>query len=164
MSGRSTAPPLSAATGSLPRPMTLSSGWLMQDIVHVDDTADRVSSVGYAPAVYQPADYVPPASASANPAGTPGSNGDTRPLHSSDWAQAPPPSSSAWYRATVPGTVLTTLVDNRVYPDPLYGENNRPNIIPESLCRTSYWYRTEFALPSSFSGKRVWLNFDGINY
>lgn len=23
---------------------------------------------------------------------------------------------SAWYKATVPGTVLTTLVDNKVYP------------------------------------------------
>src|SRR5579864_241932 len=47
-----------------------------------------------------------------------------------------------WYAATVPGTVLTTLVNNRLYPEPLYGENNRPEIIPESLCRTSYWYRT----------------------
>jgi beta-mannosidase len=26
-----------------------------------------------------------------------------------------------WYDATVPGTVLTTLVDNKVYPEPLYG-------------------------------------------
>ena len=47
-----------------------------------------------------------------------------------------------WYKATVPGTVLTTLVNNHVYPQPLYGENNRPEIIPESLVQTSYWYRT----------------------
>ena len=26
--------------------------------------------------------------------------------------------SRTWYRATVPGTVLTTLVDNKVYPEP----------------------------------------------
>ena len=69
-----------------------------------------------------------------------------------------------WYKATVPGTVLTTLVDNGVYPEPLYGENNRPNKIPESLCRTSYWYRTTFTVPESYSGHRVWLNFDGVNY
>ena len=69
-----------------------------------------------------------------------------------------------WYRATVPGTVLTTLVDNHVYPEPLYGENNRPNKIPESLCRTSYWYRAVFVVPKAFAGKKVWLNFDGINY
>ena len=35
-----------------------------------------------------------------------------------------------WYLATVPGTVLTTLVNNKVYPEPLYGENNRPDSRP----------------------------------
>lgn len=69
-----------------------------------------------------------------------------------------------WYAATVPGTVLTTLVNNGVYPDPLFGENNRPDKIPESLCRTDYWYRTVFPVPAAYSGKRIWLNFSGINY
>ena len=46
---------------------------------------------------------------------------------------------AGWYAATVPGTVLTTLVNNKVYPEPLYGENNRPEVIPESLNKTSYW-------------------------
>ena len=69
-----------------------------------------------------------------------------------------------WYPATVPGTVLTTLVNNKVYPEPLYGENNRPDRIPESLARSSYWYRTSFTIPASYSGRTIWLNFDGINY
>lgn len=69
-----------------------------------------------------------------------------------------------WYTATVPGTVLTTLVANKVYPEPLYGENNRPDKIPDSLCRMTYWYRTTFTVPKSYTGKTVWLNFDGINY
>lgn len=69
-----------------------------------------------------------------------------------------------WYAATVPGTVLTTLVNNKVYPEPLYGENNRPDRIPESLARTSYWYRTTVTIPQSYKGKKIWLNFDGINY
>ncbi len=51
--------------------------------------------------------------------------------------------TKGWYAATVPGTVLTTLVNNHVYPEPLYGENDRPEIIPESLVHTSYWYRTD---------------------
>jgi opacity protein-like surface antigen len=38
--------------------------------------------------------------------------------------------AAGWYGATVPGTVLTTLVNNHVYPEPLYGENNRPESIP----------------------------------
>ncbi|RYX81986.1 glycoside hydrolase family 2, partial [bacterium] len=73
-------------------------------------------------------------------------------------------SSDKWFSATVPGTALTTLVNNHVYPEPLYGENNRPQNIPDSLSRISYWYRTTFDVPTSFIGKNVWLNFDGINY
>jgi len=71
---------------------------------------------------------------------------------------------AGWYPATVPGTALTTLVNNQVYPEPLYGENNRPNRIPDSLCRTPYWYRTTFTPPASYAGRKIWLNFDGINY
>ncbi len=69
-----------------------------------------------------------------------------------------------WYPATVPGTVLTTLVNNQVYPEPLYGENNRPDKIPDRLCRESWWYRTTFQVPPAYAGKKIWLNFDGINY
>jgi hypothetical protein len=72
--------------------------------------------------------------------------------------------TAGWYAATVPGTVLTTLVNNKVYPEPLYGENNRPEIIPESLNRTSWWYRTVLNVPKTYSGRRIWLNFDGINF
>ncbi len=71
---------------------------------------------------------------------------------------------SGWYQATVPGTVLTTLVDNHVYPEPLYGENNRPDKIPESLSRTSYWFHTAVTVPAGYAGRHVWLNFEGINY
>ena len=72
--------------------------------------------------------------------------------------------SSGWYAAVVPGTVLTSLVKDGVYPEPLYGENNRPDKIPDSLCRASYWYRTAIDVPATFSGKQIWLNFEGINY
>ncbi len=72
--------------------------------------------------------------------------------------------TTGWYAATVPGTVLTTLVNNHVYPQPLYGENNRPESIPDSLVHASYWYRTTIAVPQTYKGERVWLHFDGINY
>jgi hypothetical protein len=72
--------------------------------------------------------------------------------------------TTGWYAATVPGTVLTTLVNNHVYPQPLYGENNRPETIPDSLVHASYWYRTTIAVPQTYKGDRVWLHFDGINY
>ena len=71
---------------------------------------------------------------------------------------------TGWYNATVPGTVLTSLVNDGVFAEPLYGENNRPDKIPESLCRTSYWYRTQFMVPNVYAGSSIWLNFHGINY
>ena len=67
-----------------------------------------------------------------------------------------------WYAATVPGTVLTTLVNDGVYPEPLYGENMRA--IPENLNKTSYWYRATFAVPTAYKGRHTWLHFGGINY
>jgi len=72
--------------------------------------------------------------------------------------------ADGWYAATVPGTVLTSLVNDHIYPEPLYGENNRPESIPESLSRTSYWYRTVVQVPASYAGRHIWLNFDGINF
>ncbi len=68
----------------------------------------------------------------------------------------------AWYDATVPGTVLTTLVNEGVYPDPYYGLNNL--LIPESLNKQDYWYRTEFTVPNDFAGRELTLQFNGINY
>ena len=70
---------------------------------------------------------------------------------------------SDWYKATVPGTVLTTLVDNGVYPDPYWGINNV--LIPDSICRMNWWYRTEFVLPDNIrkTTNHV-ITFNGINY
>jgi hypothetical protein len=67
-----------------------------------------------------------------------------------------------WYIAIVPGTVLTTLIANGVYPDPTYGLNNLA--IPESLNRQDYWYRSEFELPPELGSRQLSLSFNGINY
>ncbi len=70
--------------------------------------------------------------------------------------------ASRWLAATVPGTVLTTLVDRGVYPDPAYGLNNLA--IPESLNKHDWWYRAELDAPAAVAGKRMELVFNGINY
>lgn len=68
-----------------------------------------------------------------------------------------------WYNAVVPGTVLTTLVQQGVYPDPKFGLNNLS--IPDDLCRKDWWYCTEFTLSDEMlSGKTLELLFNGINY
>jgi archaellum component FlaF (FlaF/FlaG flagellin family) len=68
-----------------------------------------------------------------------------------------------WYNATVPGTVLTTLVDQGIYPDPYIGLNNLQ--IPDTLCRMNWWYRVKFDLPNEFEqNEYAQLLFNGINY
>ena len=71
-------------------------------------------------------------------------------------------SDASWHAATVPGTVLTTLIDRGVYPDYDYGLNNMA--IPESLARQDYWYRTAFDVPAALDGRQLTLTFKGINY
>lgn len=70
---------------------------------------------------------------------------------------------SGWLAATVPGTVLTTMIDRGIYPDPDFGLNNLA--IPESLNQHDYWYRAEFPTPATDgAGRRFTLHFAGVNY
>ena len=84
-----------------------------------------------------------------------------------------------WYPATVPSTVVGTLVEDKVYPDPLVGQNLR--LIPgcgypiganfsnlpmpeDSPFRVTWWYRTQLRIPASYHGQNIWLHLDGINF
>ena len=67
-----------------------------------------------------------------------------------------------WLAATVPGTVLTTMIDRGLYPDPDYGLNNLA--IPERLAHQDYWYRVAFAAPPQSRGQHLTLTFEGVNY
>jgi hypothetical protein len=69
---------------------------------------------------------------------------------------------SKWLIATVPGTILTSYLNLGAVPDPFYGDDLSQ--ISDFFSHTDWWYRNELEVPSSFAGKRVWLNFDGINY
>src|SRR5438128_1069033 len=86
---------------------------------------------------------------------------------------------AGWHKTTVPNTVVGTLVDDKTYPDPTYGTNlkNLPGMnyssatffalqdMPDgSPFKCSWWWRTEFRLPASASGKHLALHFPGINY
>jgi hypothetical protein len=65
---------------------------------------------------------------------------------------SPELNSSAWYKRHVPGTVLTTLVEQEVFPEPAIGLNNLR--IPDSLCRHVWWYRTELAMARPVAKRR----------
>jgi exo-1,4-beta-D-glucosaminidase len=70
-------------------------------------------------------------------------------------------SPAGWYPTSVPSTVLAALVENGVYPNPYFGINLES--IP-NLTGSSWWYRTEFALPQEHKNKNILLHFNGINY
>lgn len=77
-----------------------------------------------------------------------------------------PFSAEGWMKAKVPGTVLTTLLENGVYPAPEYGMNNEliPDIYRVGRDFYTYWFVCPMAPVKVNDGQHVWLNFRGINY
>ncbi|MBS1659558.1 MAG: glycosyl hydrolase, partial [Bacteroidetes bacterium] len=75
-------------------------------------------------------------------------------------------STKGWLDATVPGTVLTTLINNHLEPDPFFGLNNEkiPDIYTTGRDHYTYWFVKDFTEPAPAGGNQVWLNFRGINY
>ncbi len=78
-----------------------------------------------------------------------------------------------WYHATVPSTVVGSLVEDGVYRDPFFGMNFRelPGVTypiganfvhtamdPQSPYAVPWWYRTTFRVPGTMRGKRVTLH------
>ncbi|WP_235854014.1 glycoside hydrolase family 2 protein [Mucilaginibacter terrenus] len=70
-----------------------------------------------------------------------------------------------WMPATVPGTVLTTLLNNKKVPDPFYGMNNEyiPDIYKTGADYYTYWFVKEFK-ETAAAGNQVYLDFRGVNY
>jgi beta-galactosidase/beta-glucuronidase len=67
-----------------------------------------------------------------------------------------------WLPATVPGTVLSSYVDDGAIADPNYGRNQL--FISDSYFWSNFWYRSEFVIPAISHDRRTWLNFDGVNW
>ncbi len=70
-----------------------------------------------------------------------------------------------WQAATVPGTVLTTMLNNKEIPDPFYGMNNKkiPDIYDIGAAYYTYWFVKDFTETAS-STAQVYLKLRGINY
>ena len=68
--------------------------------------------------------------------------------------------SEGWIEAVVPGTVLTTLLHNKLIPDPFIGLNNNliPDIYNTGRDYYTYWFYNEFVIPDLKEGQQVWLN------
>jgi exo-1,4-beta-D-glucosaminidase len=86
--------------------------------------------------------------------------------------------TAGWHKVTVPSTVVAALVADGTFPDPYFGQNLRSmpganypigtnfSVLPmprDSPFRCSWWYRLELKLPDNYKGRRMWLDFEGIN-
>lgn len=69
---------------------------------------------------------------------------------------------NGWISATVPGTVLSNYIANGAVPDPNY--SNQQLMISESFFTSNFWYQTKFVVSEAKKNKRIWLNFNGINW
>src|SRR5262245_19688292 len=87
--------------------------------------------------------------------------------------------SEGWQHVSVPNTVVGALVESGQFKDPYFGMNLRSipgttypigqrfTLLPmpeDSPFHPSWWYRKEFELPASFSGRSAALHLDGVNY
>ncbi|MBR4829407.1 MAG: discoidin domain-containing protein [Muribaculaceae bacterium] len=64
--------------------------------------------------------------------------------------------------ATVPGTVLSSYVNAGALPDMNHDDNLM--LASESFFNGDFIYKRSFDLPTEMAGKRVLLNYDGINW
>ena len=71
-----------------------------------------------------------------------------------------------WMKARVPGTVLATMIDNRIFPAPEFSMNNNliPDIYDVGNEFYTFWFIRPFRIETVQQGQQVWLNFRGINY
>jgi beta-mannosidase len=68
---------------------------------------------------------------------------------------------SKWYKATVPGTVHTDLLANKLIPDPFYRDNEGKL---QWIDKADWEYRTIFNIDAStFAKKNIELVFDGLD-
>ncbi len=73
---------------------------------------------------------------------------------------------NGWKATTVPGTVLTTMLNNKEVPDPFYGINNKkiPDIYYTGRDYYTYWFVNDFQESPAKGIDQVYLNFRGVNY
>jgi hypothetical protein len=68
-----------------------------------------------------------------------------------------------WMIATVPGTVLTSYLNDGAIANPDFGDNQYA--ISDSFFCADFWYRNEFTItPLREAGQHTWLNFEGVNW
>ena len=69
---------------------------------------------------------------------------------------------SGWLPATVPGTAFVSYLKAGAVPDPYYDDWQFQ--ASDIFFTADFWYRNSFEIPASQQGRKVYLNFDAINW
>lgn len=66
-----------------------------------------------------------------------------------------------WHEVSVPGSIRSGLLEAGVIEDPNWSDNAPKSIWVE---KKDWWFRKSVVVPESWSGRRIMLGFDGIDY
>ena len=69
---------------------------------------------------------------------------------------------SDWLPATVPGTAFVSWLNAGAVPNPYYDDWQFQ--ASDIFFTADFWYRNSFDIPAAQRGKKVYLNFDAINW
>ena len=69
---------------------------------------------------------------------------------------------SKWLPATVPGTAFVSYLNAGAVPDPFYDDWQFQ--VSDIFFTADFWYRNSFEIPTSQKEKKVYLNFDAVNW
>src|ERR1017187_777770 len=66
-----------------------------------------------------------------------------------------------WHEVSVPGSVRSGLLEAGVIEDPYWSDNAPKSLWTE---KKDWWFRKAVVVPEKWSGQRVFLGFDGVDY
>ena len=91
-----------------------------------------------------------------------GQNADTaHPIGTGEPRTLPDMSGWQWVDVSVPGSVRSGLLEAGAIEDPYWSDNAGDSIWTESK---DWWFKKSVTIPQEWSGKRIFIGFDGVDY
>jgi len=66
-----------------------------------------------------------------------------------------------WHDVSVPGSIRSGLLEAKVIEDPYWSDNAPKSLWTEKM---DWWFRKTIVVPKEWSGRRVFIGFDGLDY
>ena len=87
--------------------------------------------------------------------------GTTNPVTAGQARALPEMNGWQWHEVSVPGSVRSGLLEAGVIEDPYWSDNAPKSLWTE---KQDWWFRKTVVVPERWSGQRVLLGFDGVDY